>query len=58
MGALVTDPDIRGGLEDGRGWPRLSELRARQPGEGEWELEVGLVTTGRIVMRVQGGWRC
>ena len=57
-GALVTDPDIRGGLEDGRGWPRLSELRARQPGEGEWELEVGLVTTGRIVMRVQGGWRC
>ena len=57
-GALVTDPDIRGGLEDGRGWPRLAELRARQPGEGEWELEVGLVTTGRVVMRVQGGWRC
>ena len=57
-GALVTDPDSRGGLEDGCGWPRLAELRARQPGEGEWELEVGLVTTGRIVMRVQGGWRC
>ena len=57
-GALVTDPDSRRGLEDGRGWPRLAELRARQPGEGEWELEVGLVTTGRIVMRVQGGWRC
>ena len=57
-GALVTDPDSRRDLEDGRGWPRLAELRARQPGEGEWELEVGLVTTGRIVMRVQGGWRC
>ena len=57
-GALVTDPKSCRGLEDGRGWPRLAELRARQPGEGEWELEVGLVTTGRIVMRVQGGWRC
>ena len=57
-GAFVTDPDSRGGLEDGRGWPRLAELRAHQPGEGEWELEVGLVTTGRVVMRVQGGWRC
>ena len=25
--------------------------RARQPGEGEWELEIGLVTSGRIVLR-------
>ena len=57
-GALVTDPKSWRGLEEGRGWPRLAELRARQPGEGEWELEVGLVTTGRIVMRVHGGWRC
>ena len=57
-GTLVTDPKSRHGLEEGRGWPQLPELRARQPGEGEWELEIGLVTTGRIVMRVQGGWRC
>ena len=57
-GVLVTDPASRQGLEGGRGWPRLPELRARQPGEGEWELEVGLVATGRVVMRVQGDWRC
>jgi len=57
-GAMVTDPQSRYGLEEGRGWPQLPELRERQPGEGEWELEIGLVTTGRIVMRVQGGWRC
>ena len=57
-GAMVTDPRSRYGLEEGRGWPQLPELRERQPGEGEWELEIGLVTTGRIVMRVQGGWRC
>ena len=44
--------------DDGDDALRLAELRARQPGEGERELEVGLVTTGRIVMRVQGGWRC
>ena len=56
-GGLVTDPESRRGL-GGCGWPRLPELRARQPGEGEWELEVGLVTSARIVMRVQGGWRC
>lgn len=57
-GAMVTDPASRRGLEDGRGWRRLPDLRARQAGEGEWELEVGVVSTGRIVMRVRGGWRC
>lgn len=44
----------RCGLEKGRGWPRLPDLRARQPGEDEWGLEVGLVTPGRIMMCVQG----
>ena len=41
---------VRGGERRGRAGYR--------PGEGEWELEVGPVTTGRIVMRVQEGWRC
>ena len=46
--ALVTDPKSRRDLEEGRNCLRLPDLRARQPGEGEWELETGLVSTGRI----------
>ena len=51
-GALVTDPASRRGLEDGRGWPGLPDLRERRPGEGEWELEIGLA--GIAVLRIEG----